>query len=1017
VIGPRTTDQVEAALAAAGARAEAHPDPASLGRALAAGGRAPEVVVWPLPHPLNGTSSGENARDAADRVESVIRDTLAVVQAWLTDDRHASSRLVVLTRQAIATRPGEDVTDLAGAGVWGLVRVAQSEHPGRLVLVDADSPDALSLLPAALATGEDQLALRAGHLHVPRLARCRVPREGRAEHGWIRPPDGGAWRLDVTGPGSLDNLTLLPNPEAERPLAEGEVRLAVRAAGVNFRDVLIALGMYPGNARIGAEGAGVVLAAAPDVDLAPGDRLMGLLPGTLGSSAVVDHRLLTAVPDGWSFAQAATVPVAFLTAYHALAGLARLQPGESVLVHAATGGVGMAAVQLAQQWGVEVFATASPAKWEVLRAQGVDDAHIASSRTLDFETKFRAAGGVDVVLNALAHEFTDASLRLLRPGGRFVEMGKTDVRDPGEVAARHGGAEYHTFDLLGDVPPDRIAQMLGELMALFGKGAITPLPVSAWDVRQAPLALRHLSQARHTGKLALTVPTPLDPDGTALVTGGTGTLGRLAARRLVTHHGVRHLVLTSRRGAGAPGAADLVAELTALGAQVDVAACDTADREALTSLLAGIPRAHPLTAVVHTAGVLDDATVTALTPENVRTVLAPKAGGGWLLHELTRDLDLAAFVLYSSVAGLIGNSGQANYAAANTFLDGLAQHRRAHGLAGTALAWGYWAQASDLTGHLQDADVARMGRTGLVPLATRTALALLDTALDVPHATLVPARLDPARLRGQTRDAVPPVLRGLVRTPARQVAASAAAAETRSLAERLAGRSESEQNRLVLELIRTTAATVLGLTDPEAVETDSGFLASGFDSLTVVEFRNRLNAATGLRLPATLLINYPSPATLTPYLRQQLAPPPAPPDASGTGGPASTAVPPAGSVAQGSSGAQSSSGAQGPSGALGTASAEGRAETLLAEIGRLRAALPERVAALEHAAVAAGIQDLMRAWDDVHRHAPFTTPSAGPALQDFSQASDAELFAALDQELGVPGRTNQSEAPRGNDIP
>jgi acyl transferase domain-containing protein/NADPH:quinone reductase-like Zn-dependent oxidoreductase len=945
---------------------QAYPDVAALAAAGAAGAPEPDLVLLPLLPPAPDPAQNLGGRPAPQppAVRATTRRALTVVQAWLAGDRGAGSRLVVLTCGAVATHVGEDSPDLAGASIWGLVRTVQSEHPDRVVLIDLDHPGSLAALPAALATGESQLAIRADELRVPRLARQgRQPAPGAL----VPPAGGGAWRLDVTSPGTLSNLALVPNPEADQPLTRGQVRLAVRAAGVNFRDVLIALGVYPGGARIGAEGAGVVLEVGPGVTgLAPGDRVMGLLPGTLGSSAVVDHRLLTRIPAGWSFTQAAATPVAFLTAYHALADLAGLRGDETVLIHAATGGVGMAAVQLARHWGAQVYGTASPGKWHVLRAQGLDDDHIASSRSLDFEPKFRAAGGVDVVLNALAHEFTDASLRLLGPGGRFIEMGKTDIRRPEDVAAEHPAVAYRAFDLLGDVPPERIGEMLAELCGLFDRGALRPLPVTGWDVRQAPHALRHLSQARHTGKLALVLPVPLDPGGTVLVTGGTGTLGRLAARRLVTHHGARHLLLASRRGPAAPGSAELAAELSALGAQVRVAACDTANRAEVAALLATVPAAHPLTAVIHTAGVLDDATVAALTPRQLDTVFRPKVDAAWHLHELTRGRELAAFVLYSSIAGVLGTAGQANYAAANAVLDGLAHHRRAHGLPATALAWGYWAQASGLTGHLDALDVARMRRAGLVPMSTEQALALLDDAFASPGPVLVPARIDPAGARSDGgAGQLPAVLRELGRRASRPARATAGPGHS-SLVERLPGLPEAEQNRLIMDLVRATAATVLGHSDPDAVEPDSGFLASGFDSLTVVEFRNRLTAATGLRLPATLLINHPTPTALVAHLRAQLAPPPQTP-----------------------------------------------ATRLLADIARLRAALPTAaVTDDEHTAVATGIQQLLLAWNGRSAGGP---AAGAPRGDDIGSATDEELFAALDAELGVPGRAATPTARRENE--
>ncbi|EUA54872.1 zinc-binding dehydrogenase family protein [Mycobacterium intracellulare 1956] len=371
----------------------------------------------------------------------------------------------------------------------------------------------------------------------------------------------------------------------------------------------------------------------------------------------------------------------FLTAYYGLSVLAGLRAGQRVLVHAATGGVGMAAVQLARHWGAEVFATASRGKWDTLRAMGFDDAHIADSRTLEFEHKFRAAvgaGGFGVVLNSLAGEFNDASLRLLGRGGRFIEMGKTDLRDPDVVAHSHPGVGYRAFDLM-EAGPDRIAEMLAELMTLFAGGALAPLPVKAFDARSAADAYRFVSQARHIGKVVLTMPDgPAGlAGGTALITGGTGMAGSAVARHLVERHRVPHVMLVSRGGEQAAGIAELAGELRDLGASVSVVACDVGDRDAVAALLARVPSHYPLRSVFHAAGVIDDAMVASLTPARIDAVLRAKVDGAWHLHELTKELGLAAFVAFSSMAGIVGAPGQGNYAAANSFLDALAAHRHA----------------------------------------------------------------------------------------------------------------------------------------------------------------------------------------------------------------------------------------------------------------------------------------------------------------------------------------------------
>jgi NAD(P)-dependent dehydrogenase (short-subunit alcohol dehydrogenase family)/acyl carrier protein len=385
------------------------------------------------------------------------------------------------------------------------------------------------------------------------------------------------------------------------------------------------------------------------------------------------------------------------------------------------------------------------------------------------------------------------------------------------------------------------------------------LPTKSWDVRRAPEAFRFVAQARHIGKVVLTIPRPLDPEGTVLITGGTGTLGALVARHLVARHGVRHLLLCSRTGR----AEALEQELVAAGACVRVAACDVSDRGALSELLSGIDSEHPLTAVIHAAGAIDDGVFDAMRPDRIDKVFAPKVDAALHLHELTRDQELAAFVLFSSASGVLGAVGQANYGAANTLLDALAHHRRAHGLPGCSLAWGYWAERSGLTGHLGAADTARLRRGGMVELSSEDGLSLFDRALRASAPLLVPMRLDVQRLSAAAAS-LPPLLRGLVRATSRVSRAAAS-----GLKQRLAGLSAADRERLLLELVRGTAATVLSAS-LDSVEADRPLQELGLDSLMAVELRNRLAAATGLRLPSTMLFDYPTPKALAGRLQGDL---------------------------------------------------------------------------------------------------------------------------------------------------
>ena len=833
--------------------------------AVELGAPMPDVVAVACP-----TFGG----DVLGRARAGLAGTLDRVQRWLADECFAGSRLLLVTSGAVQVDGTLD--GLAQASIWGLVNSADAENPGRFVLVDIDEPAPGKALLAAAACDEATVAVRQGELWHRRLARAVE-----------EPPlPAGEWQLALPTPGVLDSVALEPfEGDAAPPLKPNQLRLVVEAAGVNFRDILVGLGVVDlpdGETRLGGEGAGVVVEVGEDVTgIAVGDRIMGIIGGSMASTALADHQNVVAMPAGWTYAQAAAMPLVFVTAYYGLMDLARLQPGDKVLVHAAAGGVGMAAVQLAQHVGAEVYATAHPSKWDTVQALGVDPARISSSRDVDFAAGFgdqSGVGRIDVVLNSLAGDFIDASLAAMRPGGRFIEVGKTDVRDPAVIAAQYGGTSYQQFDVgtVGDEAPDRIGEMLRELVHLFERGALRHLPLQTWPMNRAQKAFRLMSQARHVGKLALTRPG-FDPEGTVLITGGTGTLGGLIARDLVERHRVRSLVLTSRRGLDAPGAPQLVAELEASGAKVTVAACDAADRSALAEVVAAAgSSARPLRGVVHTAGVVDDGVVSLLSPERLDMVFDPKARGAWHLHELTRDLDLSAFVLFSSASGLSGAPGQANYAAANVFLDALAEHRRAQGLAGQSLAWGLWEQASGVSGKLDEVDMARLRSAGFIPLGTDEALDLFGRASIRDDAVLMPIAVDLPALRNVARLArLPALWHRFAGSPLQAASAEAAGRpgiDRSELERRLgAGTSDAERLRVLVDVVQSEVAAVLGHIGADVVETDSAFKDLGFDSLTAVELRNRLNMLTGLRLPATLAFDHPTVSLLSLEVHSRLA--------------------------------------------------------------------------------------------------------------------------------------------------
>ncbi|HEY1620224.1 MAG TPA: SDR family NAD(P)-dependent oxidoreductase [Streptosporangiaceae bacterium] len=972
----------ECGLGVAGARVFG--DLAGVGAAVGAGGWVPDVVVvccraGRVVVAGGGEDSEGPEVDGAGAARAGVVWALGVVQAWLGDERLVGARLVVVTERAADAggpagprgsggsagseglggqdgqggsggRGGPGGVNVAGAAVAGLVRSAESENPGRLVLADVGAlAGAGELVAAGVGAGLAEFAVRGGRVLVPRLASAR-------SQDVLPLPPGRDWRLEITERGTLEGLAVGASAPGG-PLGARQVRVDVRAAGVNFRDVLNVLGMYPGDGGVpGAEAAGVVTAIGPGVTgVAVGDAVMGVFGGgAFGPSAVTDHRLLAPIPDGWSFVQAATVPVAFATAYYALVDLAGLRAGESVLIHAAAGGVGMAAVQIARHLGAEVFATASPGKWGVLAAAGLDPAHIASSRTLDFERAFLDASGgrgVDVVLDCLRGEFVDASLRLLAPKGRFVEMGRTDIRDPQQVVAAAGHpVSYQAFDT-NDAGPERIGQILAELGGLFASGTLWALPRTVFDVRQARAALRWMSQAGHTGKIVLSVPQPLDPEGSVLVTGGTGTLGGLTARHLAAAHGVRRLVLVSRRGPAAPGAGALAAGLAGLGAQVTITACDAADRGVLANVLARIPAEGALTGVVHAAGVVDDGVVSALTPQRAEAVLAAKAVAAWNLHELTKDSGLGLFVQFSSASGMLGSAGQGSYAAANCFLDALAAYRHSLGLAGLSLAWGPWQQRTQITGRLDDTAWRRITRGGITPWPTTAALAALSAAIAAPAGpALAVLRVDPARLAGAGAG-LPPLLAGLAVGRARPAARPAAASTSTpaTLATQLQAMTPVQRHTTIEVLIRTHAAATLAYPSPDAIDPGAAFTDLGFDSLTAVELRNRLATATGLRLPATLVFDHPTPTALTHYIQNELVPELAPP-------------------------------------------------SIEDELDRLAALLAAGAGdATEHARVAARLRALSSTWAERG-----LAERDGEPERDLKSASAEEMFEILDNELEVP---------------
>lgn len=821
----------------------------------------PELIIWALPQMESG--------DLPSATRALNEYVLKQLQTFSASQALGGSVLVVLTQRAVVTGLHE-VPDPAHASAWSMIHSAQNEMPDRFVLIDVDRlTDLGERLKTALATEKAQIALRGNALLVPALTRID------AAPVLSIPGETPNWRLDLVHGEGIEALDIVTDARSSVPLAAGQIRVAVRAAGLNFYDTACAIGLVSKRHDFGAEAAGVVLETGPGVEqFKPGDRVVVMAEGCFGAQVIADARMAAHFPQNWTFAQAASVPIAFVTSYYALVEIAAIKPGEKVLIHAGAGGVGQSAIQLARHLGAEVFVTASPGKWDVLKALGIPEDHIANSRTLDFAERFQPVGGkgMDVVINSLAGEFIDRTMAIMAPGGRFVEIGKTDVRESEAVLKSHPHISYHYLDWGVTDGFEATAKVFAALMPLFEEGILQPLPLTAIVIQQAQSAFRMMQQARHTGKIVLTLPQRLNPQGTVLITGGTGTLGSLLAEHLVKAHGARHLLLVSRNGAAAPDAGAVKERLEELGAEVTIKACDTSDAGSLAALLKAIPAAHPLTGIFHTAGVLADATIANMTADQIARVFAPKVDAAWHLHEQTRHLDLAVFVLYSSINGVLGNAGQGNYAAANTFLDSLAIVRRRLGLPATSLGWGWWQPVTNLSRSFSTADTARIARVGFAPITIENGNALLDAAVDSPFPALAASPFNRQTL-DENRDigTLHPLLTALAGAGATRRGRSAAD-KAADLLRELKGLAESARIKKVEALVGQLTLSTLGLGEGAKLNLEDSFKDIGIDSLMALTLRNQVNMAFGLRLPATLVYDYPTPKVLADHLVERLFP-------------------------------------------------------------------------------------------------------------------------------------------------
>jgi myxalamid-type polyketide synthase MxaB len=813
-------------------------------------------------------------RDPSDSARAECAQDLAIGFLHLAQAAVPPNRLLVVTSGAQPVLPGEDA-DPTQAPLWGMIRTLSLEapalHASGLDLDPAPTRQQVDAILAEIdsAPGEPQIAYRGNERFVARLVRYREA---------IVSPLEGPFRLQLAEYGSPDQLRLVPM--TRRKPGPEEVEIAVRAAALNFRDVLITLGMLRdfyeqdlGIARasdihLGFDCAGTITAVGERItDLAVGDEVMAAAAGGTASHVTIYRECVTRVPSGFDFATAAAIPNVFLTAYHALVRLTKLKSGESVLIHAAAGGVGLAAVQIAQAAGAVVFATASPGKWDYLKSQGVT--HILNSRTLDFADEIMRAtdgAGVDVVLNSLGGAAIDKSFSVLKPGGRFVELGKLGIWTPEMAASRRPDAAYYTFELGAALDHEPAAfQAYGEeIKRKLEAGIFHPLPKTTFSIADASEAYRFMQQAKHVGKVVLTLedaePTAISPDASYLITGGLGGLGLKVAERLVAA-GARHLVL-SGRSEPRPAVGRGIDAMRLAGASVSVVRGDVARAKDVAAMIEACQALAPLKGIVHAAGIIQDGMLRNQTAAHFKSVMAPKVIGAWQLHQQSRALALDFFICFSSMASLIGSAGQANYAAANAYLDALAHRRRANGLPALSINWGPWAEvgmaaAIDVTGLEVEKFDAASGIdvfTALLQMRQRSAPVQVGAfkmrwktflqrwaAIDVPiyFSSLVGAR----RQAEPSRDEFINTLR----------AAPAKAREG-----------------LLTAHIHEVLRQVLGLAQSEVIEDVKPWADLGLDSLMMVEVKNRLERSLRVALPVEILMQEVSIQSVAAFLLEKI---------------------------------------------------------------------------------------------------------------------------------------------------
>ena len=848
------------------------------------------VYLWPLNDSSGSFQSWESLKG---KIQKGCGSLLHLVKALVSGGSPLTNNLWIVTRGAQSVDSETALTSLSQSPTAALGSTIGLEYPelhcARVDLDPVASADEVQTLLEEVRNEKDEnlVAVRHGRRFVARLVQSRVdsPEAYKSPKADINQP----YQLRISSIGILDNLSLCPMDR--RSPGRGEVEIEVHATGLGFRDVLMALGRYPGSSQVfGYECAGTIVSVGEGVEqFRVGQRVMAVGPGSFSAFLTISTNRIVPIPEPLREDEAATLPSAFLTAHYALHRLGQISAGERVLIHAAAGGVGLAAVQLAQRAGAEIFATAgSSEKRSYLKSLGVP--HVMDSRSLDFADEIMeitGGHGVDLVLNCLAGEFIAKSLSITAINGRFLEIGRTGIWDQAQVAQLNKNISHFPIDLAStfDKNPELVRSLFDELIPDFRKGLLKPLPLKIFGIDELIPAFRFMAQARHIGKVVVCHPSfhghqrgsahvesrrekALSPDGSYLITGGLGGLGLLVARWM-SEQGAKHLVLTGRSGVS-ESAVGVIREMEEKGTRVAAVQGDVSDRAHLAELFSRFGHSlPPLRGIVHSAGTLDDGVLAQQTWERFEKVMAPKVDGAWLLHVLSQDQPLDFFILFSSAVSMLGSAGQGNHVAACAFEDALAHHRHDLGLPALSIDWGPWGEIGAAT---QGGVSQRLQLKGFHLIEPQQGLRLFEYLLWRDRAQVGVMSVDWRQYVASLPPGCPSMLfsRVLSKADVHPLGEQRKTSHQPALLEQLSQASPNKRRSLLEAHIRELAIKVLGLNPSFKLDLNQGLATFGMDSLMTIELKNRLQASVGKSLSSTIVFDHPTVAALAEYLEQNV---------------------------------------------------------------------------------------------------------------------------------------------------